>query len=245
MYYLYIKTHNITGLKYLGYTSAKDPYKYKGSGKFWSLHIKKHGYDVTTIILLASPDKKEIKVTGEFFSKLFNVVSSSEWANMKLETCDGGWDFVNKNITEARRIQLAECCKIVGSNNVGTVSVRNTRGEILRVTAQEYKNSKDLVGSTKGSCFLYDIEGKKYKTETNSKPENLHGNNYGKIYINNNIVQKMINKTDTVPEGWLIGKLPTTNKHNKGKIWITNGIDSKMVFKDDSLPEGWRRGRSV
>jgi len=50
IYYLYIKTHNITGLKYLGYTKRKDPYKYKGSGDYWTKHINKHGYDVTTEI---------------------------------------------------------------------------------------------------------------------------------------------------------------------------------------------------
>jgi hypothetical protein len=31
--YLYKKTHNITGLKYLGKTAQSNPYKYPGSGK--------------------------------------------------------------------------------------------------------------------------------------------------------------------------------------------------------------------
>jgi hypothetical protein len=35
IYYLYVKTHNITGLKYLGYTSRKNPHKYTGSGTRW------------------------------------------------------------------------------------------------------------------------------------------------------------------------------------------------------------------
>lgn len=41
MIYLYVKTHNITGLKYLGKTNNKDPHSYKGSGKYWILHCKK------------------------------------------------------------------------------------------------------------------------------------------------------------------------------------------------------------
>ena len=42
MYYLYVKTHKVTGLKYLGQTS-KDPFKYNGSGTRWTNHIKKYG----------------------------------------------------------------------------------------------------------------------------------------------------------------------------------------------------------
>ena len=45
MIYLYIKTHNVTGLKYLGKTESCDPHKYKGSGKYWNIHLKKHGND--------------------------------------------------------------------------------------------------------------------------------------------------------------------------------------------------------
>jgi len=51
IYYLYVKTHNVTGLNYLGYTTAKDPHNYKGSGTYWKRHIKKYGYDFTTSIL--------------------------------------------------------------------------------------------------------------------------------------------------------------------------------------------------
>lgn len=47
---LYLKTHNQTKMKYLGYTS-QNPYNYKGSGVYWSSHIKKHGNDVHTKVL--------------------------------------------------------------------------------------------------------------------------------------------------------------------------------------------------
>lgn len=50
---LYVKTHNKTGLKYLGYTK-RDPFKYKGSGYCWVPHIRKHGNDVSTEILLVT-----------------------------------------------------------------------------------------------------------------------------------------------------------------------------------------------
>lgn len=102
MHYLYIKTHNITGLKYLGQTSSKDPFQYSGSGKYWKLHIKKHGYDIKTQILLASNDKKEIDETGIFFSKIFNVMNSNEWANLKEECGQGFGSQFSKELQEKR-----------------------------------------------------------------------------------------------------------------------------------------------
>ena len=51
MYYLLLKTHNKTGLKYLCQTKRKDPIKYPGSGTRWLRHLNKHGFDLTTKIL--------------------------------------------------------------------------------------------------------------------------------------------------------------------------------------------------
>ena len=64
--YLYIKTHNITGLKYFGKTT-NDPITYRGSGKYWQAHLKKHGNDVTTEVLGYYTDKEECsKIALEF-----------------------------------------------------------------------------------------------------------------------------------------------------------------------------------
>jgi hypothetical protein len=90
MYKLYVKTHNITGLKYLGKTNNKNPHKYRGSGTYWKRHIAVHGYDVTTEILLITDDYDELKETGKFFSRLWGVVRSNEWANLMDEKGDGG-----------------------------------------------------------------------------------------------------------------------------------------------------------
>ena len=89
MIYLYVKTHNVTGLKYLGKTTAKDPHKYRGSSKYWQDHLKIHGVDYTTTLLLATDDKEAIKETGLFFSNIWNVVKSKDWANFQEEKGDG------------------------------------------------------------------------------------------------------------------------------------------------------------
>lgn len=88
--YLYVKTHNKTGLKYLGKTISIDPHLYQGSGTVWKRHIKKHGYDVTTEILLETTNPSEIKETGIYYSNLWNIVESKEFANIIPEMGDGG-----------------------------------------------------------------------------------------------------------------------------------------------------------
>lgn len=90
MIYLYKKTHNKTGLKYLGKTS-QDPYKYKGSGLYWKRHLKEHGNDVSTEILFQTEDKEEFKKVALDYSNKFNIVESEDWANFREETGHGGF----------------------------------------------------------------------------------------------------------------------------------------------------------
>lgn len=102
IYRLYIKIHRKTGLKYLGYTKQKEYHKYHGSGKYWNLHLKKHGYDYDTKILLESEFLTEIKQTGIYYSSLWNIVESSEWANLKVETGEGGYPVMSQLSIEKR-----------------------------------------------------------------------------------------------------------------------------------------------
>ena len=87
--YLYVKTHSKTGLKYLGKTT-QDPYTYLGSGVDWKLHLKEQGVEHTTEILRECKSNKELNEWGRYYSKLFNVVESKDWANRIPET-GGGW----------------------------------------------------------------------------------------------------------------------------------------------------------
>lgn len=90
IYYLMVKTHRITGLKYLCQTTKKDPYKYKGSGLYWVKHLKKHGSDFDTHIILKCYTKSALKEWGLYYSKLWSVVQSKQWANVVEEQGQGG-----------------------------------------------------------------------------------------------------------------------------------------------------------
>jgi hypothetical protein len=102
IYHLYIKTHNVTKLKYLGFTSNPNVFKYKGSGKRWLNHIKVHGYDVTTEILFSTEIKEEITTQGMYYSNLYNIVESVDWANLKPESGDSGLGHRHSNETKEK-----------------------------------------------------------------------------------------------------------------------------------------------
>jgi hypothetical protein len=83
--WLYIKQHNQTGLKYFGKTTRKDPSKYKGSGDYWKLHLKKHGNSVSTIWCQLFTDKETLIEYALKFSQDNNITKCKSWANLKPE----------------------------------------------------------------------------------------------------------------------------------------------------------------
>ena len=83
--WLYIKQHNITGLKYFGKTTRKDPNKYLGSGIRWKNHLCKHGENISTVWTQLFISKEDLVSFALNFSQENKIVESSEWANLKPE----------------------------------------------------------------------------------------------------------------------------------------------------------------
>ena len=96
IYYLYVKTHKKTGLKYLGQT-VQDPFKYRGSGKHWIRHLKKHGSDHHTELIQRCFSRLSLKEWGMYYSKLWSIVESNKWANIKPEEGTGGGTYFITN----------------------------------------------------------------------------------------------------------------------------------------------------
>jgi hypothetical protein len=171
MIYLYVKTHNKTGLKYLGKTKSKNPYRYRGSGTYWSNHIKKHGYDCQTEILLATENEEELRETGLFFSKIFNVVESSDWANLKEESGDGGW-IINlehlKSISTKGGFARAKLVK------EGKISVWNKDKSITRSIESIEKQRNTITGKKRGNY-------QNYNHQVSSKSVTIYGVRYNSI----------------------------------------------------------------
>lgn len=108
--YLYKKTHKDTGLKYLGKTIANNPYSYPGSGIYWTRHLETHGNNVETEILRECQSEEELKFWGQYYSKLWNVVESNEWANLIEEAGPGGyWSNESKQkLSQTNKARLAK-----------------------------------------------------------------------------------------------------------------------------------------
>lgn len=107
-YYLMIKEHNDTGLKYLCKTFTDNEahcYKYKGSGVYWKRHMKVHGRNIKTTIVDSCETIEEFKIIGKYWSDKYNIVESDEWANLIAETGDGGPTMLGRQISPAQKIK--------------------------------------------------------------------------------------------------------------------------------------------
>lgn len=83
---LLIKTHDITGLKYLCITTRDDYDTYKGSGVYWKRHLKVHGNDIRTDVLYESKENDaRFKEMCMYYSGLYNIVEDTSWANLMPE----------------------------------------------------------------------------------------------------------------------------------------------------------------
>lgn len=165
---LYIKTHNKTGLKYFGKYEGKDVFKYKGSGKYWRAHLDKHGNDVSTEIVGVFEDVETAKEFALTFSDKNNIVESKDWANLKVECLDGGWDYVNttgKNgfysLTDDERHEIAvkggNACFAAGKGIHAMTSEQKKQGL--------YKNGVHIQHLEETRKNTIRTNNKKYKTD--------------------------------------------------------------------------------
>jgi hypothetical protein len=111
IYYLLIKTHKNTGLKYLCQTKQKNYKRYRGSGVDWTDHLKIHGSrHVSTEVVIQTTSKDELKLWGRYYSALYNVVGAQDdfgnkiWANKIIE-CGGGGGFSTETLDKIKKIQ--------------------------------------------------------------------------------------------------------------------------------------------
>ena len=137
MYYLMVKKHNKTNLKYLCQTRRKEPFLYAGSGTYWKLHLKTHGYDISTEILGEYNTKDDLKKAGEYYSKMYNVVESDEWANLRIEDGDGG----NTSKTEGYKLGMQKRRTYVGENNPNYGKVGSWAGKVGPMNNKTWYNN--------------------------------------------------------------------------------------------------------
>jgi hypothetical protein len=222
-YYLYKKTHNKTGLKYLGYTEKDDVFSYRGSGKIWLRHLEKHGDDIVTEILLVTYSHSEIKAAGRYYSELWNIVESKEWANLRIEDGYGGDTVSNKKwITNGL---LEKYILKTEKTPEGWKPGRSSKSTFKNSDKQKYFSSKR---DTKKQVETY------RKNKLNGKYENSYKNRKatftGKPH-NSNTKEKL--------SEWQLKNSPS-----RGTSWINNGNHQiRINIENNELPEGYILGR--
>jgi len=146
--FLYIKKHNVTGLKYFGRTTSNDPISYRGSGNYWRRHLKKHGDDVSTLWYHLYTDKETIQEEALAFSQSHDIVNSTEWANLMPE--DGINGSVSGRVmgppSDETRQKISEALKLRNKNIPSTRKPHSeqTKEKIRAAIKSKGPRSEDL-----------------------------------------------------------------------------------------------------
>jgi hypothetical protein len=260
----------VTGLKYLGKTSRNNPYKYSGSGVFWKNHINKHGHDIETDILLATEDEQELIETGIFFSKLFNVVESDEWANLKPETGDGGWIKHSKQTREQiRHVKIEK----YGTNYMDMLvsekaNSKRTNTCLERYGVENTALSEEIREKQISTCLeKYGATSPFGSEQIRQKARDTIFERYGvhhaaAIPSSKEKIKKSwelrknsptYTKTKCINDGINCIRIPINQTIPIGwklgvlrssRIWINNGIIETTVDPGETLVPGWKHGRT-
>ena len=192
--YLYVKTHQKTGLKYFGKTIKDDPYEYMGSGKYWKSHLKKHGNYVDTEVLGCFAED-EVESVALNFSKDNDIVESKEWANLKEENGLDGGGFLS---TETR-------AKMSASRR-GKKHSKETKAK-LSIVNKGKKHSTET--RAKMSVSRKGKKGHQHSKETKDKIGSAMKN---RIWCNNGLKSIMCYEDDK-PNGYVKGRLCERGKN--------------------------------
>jgi hypothetical protein len=209
--YLYIKTHKITGLKYLGKT-IKNPYKYDGSGIDWVDHLKKYGYDHYTDILMECKSKEELGIWGRYYSRYYNIITAQDdygnriWANRIPETGAGQGGILGRKRGEEFSKKMIIQNK--GENNPSygvywwTNGIEEKKSKIQPDINWYRGRSSVLIKSVSDTILKKDIRAGKKNTS------------YGKYWWTNGIDSI---KSDKCPDGYHrgVGVIQRNKSRNK------------------------------
>lgn len=238
-YYLMIKEIEQTGLKYLckriqiSYTGIDDHLSYKGSGTLWRKVLNKHPEYTIKTTVLGLFDKDELVKQGEYYSKLWNIVESNEWANLIPEKGDGG-------------VTHTGTSPYIHESNTGRVVYRKLcpSGYIPYVPAQISRGKKIHNPITGQNRQLLDGEllpvGWKFG---GIKGRYNYGPPKGECKVYNDGTKKVyIKEGDIIPDGFVPGVHYVGTTKNKQGIYNPLSGEKRYIMQGDELPTGFVPG---
>lgn len=235
MYYLMIKEIEQTGMKYLckrkKYNKPDDHLKYAGSGKLWNRILKAHpNYTIKTTVL-GLYDKDDLIKYGLYYSNLFNVVESTEWANLIPEIGDGGPTNTGKrlfkNTVTGEFTYDFECPKNHVPYGIPQKPCRiihnPTTGKMRKISPDSILPEGWKEGGIKGK---YSYGPKKGKTK-------VYNNGKRKIYIE---------EGNPIPEGYVAGLHYTGTTKNRIGCYNPYTLEKRYVVHETDIPTGFVKG---
>ena len=200
---LYVKEHNVTGMKYFGKhkVCSTSISEYPGSGTDWTEHLLEHGDDVTThSVGIWDETDPELTYAAKSISSHFDIVNSKEWANMKIEDGhEGGWDYVNENGLN----------NIAGNNIEGGTTVKNkwqydkqwALSQKEQMPSRPQNKAFGMYGNTEKA-----MKKKKAVYKKNKHAQGSKNSQFGTMWITNETESKKIPRGDLIPNGWRAGR---------------------------------------
>jgi hypothetical protein len=255
IYYLYHKISPFN-LNYLGVTK-RNPYNYRGSGKYWRRHLKKHNIktkDIITIVLFSTNNIELLEEKAKYYSKEYDMVSSEEWANLTPETGNNtlfGFkhnEESKKKMSESRKRQKAWNKGITASIELKKKLSQSHIGHPVSDETKE-KIRKALIGNKHTQGFKHSNEskmkisnsnkGKTITQETKVKISKSHcGKHIGRKNVNYNPAPVLqFDKNDCFIKEWkdlLSLKEAGFNKKQISKVCrgiLKSSANSKWKFK--------------
>ena len=146
--WLYIKQHTVTGMLYFGKTSRTWSEKYKGSGKYWTSHINKHGREhVVTLWHDLFENQEELTNFALDFSEKMNIVKSDQWLNFRPENGIDGAPSGYKHSPEA-----ISKMKIAANNRSSETHARMSLGQRNKAPASAETRAKISLANENSSA---------------------------------------------------------------------------------------------
>jgi hypothetical protein len=259
-YYLYVKIHPKTSLKYLGRTCQK-PTVYSGSGKHWERHLKKHGKEHTTMVIGIYPNLETLSEAGLYYSKLWDVVKSKKWANLCEEDGNNetkGWS----HLTSEMRTANGKKGGAKGGSIMGPKS-RDLKIGLHGLTKEQRVKNASIGGKASAANRRADPErdlkyregrrqwmlannptrGVKHTEQALAKMRARKGK---MTWVTNGVINRQAYKTELdawFENGYVLGRTVTKGLY----IWMNDGSINSKVLKtsmDSWLNKGFRPGRT-
>ncbi len=123
--HLYVKTHDVTGLKYFGRTT-ENPSLYSGSGAYWTRHLQEYGDRVSTHVLGTYTDETELRRAALEFSASNNIAASTHWANLLPEDgreAGAGWSSGQDHTHQIAALDAAVRARMTPNSKVAVVTI--------------------------------------------------------------------------------------------------------------------------